>query len=142
MEDVLMTVRIGACLTAIALIAIPSVIHASGKHLTVTMNALNGSGQSGTATIARASGGHITVTIDLNGEPASASEPAHIHPGTCANLNPVPKAVLSPVVDGRSVTTLPSPTSSTGHRAIVVHKGSGADMKTYVACGDIPAPNG
>jgi hypothetical protein len=137
-----MTVRIGACLIAIALVALPSVIHAKSKHLSVTMNALNNSGQSGSATIARASGGHITVTIDLNGEPSGASEPAHIHPGTCANLNPVPKAVLSPVVDGRSVTTLAAPTSSTGNRAIVVHKGTGADMNTYVACGDIPQPNG
>ena len=136
-----MSVRFGACLVAIALIAIPSLTHASGKHLSVTMNALNSSGQSGTATISRASSGHITVTIDLSGEPSGASEPAHIHPGTCANLDPVPKAVLSPVVDGRSVTTLPAPTSSSsGHRAIVVHKGTGADMKTYVACGDIPTP--
>jgi len=135
-----MNIRIGACLTAIALIAMPVAIHAMGKHLSVTMNALNGSGQSGSATIARASGGHITVTIDLNGEPAGASEPAHIHPGTCANLDPLPKAVLSPVVDGRSVTTLPAPAATPGSRAIVVHKGTGADMKVYVACGDIPAP--
>ena len=136
-----MSVRIGLCLAAIALLALPSAIQASGKHLTVAMNALSGSGQSGTATIARASGGHITVTIDLSGEPTGASEPAHIHPGTCANLDPVPKVVLSPVVDGRSVTTIPAPTSSSsGHRAIVVHKGTGDGMKTYVACGDINAP--
>lgn len=138
-----MSVRIGVCLAAIALLALPSAIQASGKHLTVKMNALNGSGQTGTATITRASGGHVTVTIDLSGEPTGASEPAHIHPGTCANLDPVPKAVLSPVVDGRSVTTIPAPTSSSsGHRAIVVHKGPGDDMKTYVSCGDIPAPSG
>lgn len=135
-----MSFRLGACLAVIALLAVSSTIQASPKHLSVTMNALNGSGQNGTAKVSRASGGHITVTIDLNGEPSGVSEPAHIHPGTCANLDPVPKAVLSPVVDGRSVTTLPAPTSTSGNRAIVVHKGTGADMKTYVACGDIPAP--
>ena len=92
-----MSFRLGACLAVIALLAASSAIQASAKHLSVTMNALNGSGQTGTA-------------------------------------------VLSPVVDGRSVTTLPAPTSTSGNRAIVVHKGTGADMKTYVACGDIPAP--
>jgi hypothetical protein len=134
-----MRFRIAVLLAVLALAVLPAASHASSKHITVTMNALNGSGQSGTATLTRASGGHITVTIDLNGEPTGASEPAHIHPGTCANVNPVPKAVLSPVVDGRSVTTLPAPTSNPGARSILVHKGTGADMKTYVACGDIPA---
>jgi Cu/Zn superoxide dismutase len=127
-------------MVAVIVLLMPSVISASSKHVTVTMNALNGSGQSGTATIARGKPGNLTVTIDLNGEPAGASEPAHIHPGSCADLNPIPKVVLSPVVDGRSVTTIAAPTSNPGARAIVVHKGTGADMKTYVACGDIPAP--
>jgi Cu/Zn superoxide dismutase len=127
-------------MVAVIVLLMPSVISASSKHVTVTMNALNGSGQSGTATIARGKPGNLTVTIDLSGEPAGASEPAHIHPGSCADLNPIPKVVLSPVVDGRSVTTIAAPTSNPGARAIVVHKGTGADMKTYVACGDIPAP--
>ncbi len=132
---------LGLLAAAIALLAISSVTSASTKHITVTMNALNGSGQTGTATIAHGKTGNLTVTIDLNGEPAGASEPAHIHPGTCADLNPIPKVVLSPVVDGRSVTTIAAPTSANpGARSIVVHKGTGADMKTYVSCGDIPTP--
>jgi Cu/Zn superoxide dismutase len=136
-----MKFRLWCVLALIMLAAVPSALSAKSKHVTVTMNALNGSGQSGTATIARASGGNLTVTLDLSGEPTSASEPAHIHPGTCADLNPIPKAVLSPVVDGRSVTTIAAPTTpNPGARAIVVHKGSGADMKTYVSCGDIPTP--
>lgn len=125
-------------LALVLVAAIPGVTAAKSKHLTVNMQALSGSGQSGTATIARTSGGNLTVTIALSGEPAGVSEPAHIHPGSCANVNPVPKVVLSPVVDGKSVTTIPAPTSSPGARSILVHKGSGADAKIYVACGDIP----
>jgi hypothetical protein len=133
-----MKIRYALALALVLLAATPGVISARSKHISVTMQALNSSGQSGTATIARASGGNLTVQIALTGEPAGVSEPAHIHPGTCANLNPIPKVVLSPVVDGKSVTTIPAPTSTPGARSIVVHKGSGADEKIYVACGDIP----
>ncbi len=126
-------------LALVLIAAIPGVTTAKSRHLTVNMLALNSSGQSGTATIARASGGNLTVTIALTGEPAGVSEPTHIHAGACANVNPVPKVVLSPVVDGKSVTTIPAPTSTPGARSIIVHKGSGADAKIYVACGDIPA---
>jgi hypothetical protein len=134
-----MKIQSGLALVLILVAASPGIISARSKHITVVMQALNGSNQSGTATIARASGGNLTVHIALTGEPAGVSEPAHIHPGTCANLNPIPKVVLSPVVDGNSVSTIPAPTSTPGARAIVVHKGSGADEKIYVACGDIPA---
>ncbi len=121
--------------------ALPGALLASSKHLSVTMNALNSSGESGTATIKRASNGQLTVTINLTGEPSGASQPAHIHGGSCANLDPVPKVTLNPVVDGKSETTIPAPPSgSTGARSIVVHKGTGDDLKTYVACGDIVKP--
>ncbi|HXW51139.1 MAG TPA: hypothetical protein VEJ41_04040 [Candidatus Acidoferrales bacterium] len=114
---------------------------AGAKQLSFDLKALNGSGESGTATIAPGADGNLVVTINLTGEPAGASQPAHIHPGTCANLNPVPKTILSNVVGGKSVTTIPRPTTPvTGARSIVVHKGPGADMSTYVACGDIPSP--
>ncbi len=114
---------------------------ASARQLSFPMHAVGSSGESGTATIAKNSDGKLVVTVTLTGEPSGASQPAHIHPGTCDKLDPVPKAVLSNVVDGKSVTTLPAPaTPMTGARSIVVHKGSGADMSTYVACGEIPSP--
>lgn len=132
-----MNMRLGIALMLVTCVLIlPGALSAKSRH-TITMNALNGSGQSGTATIKK-SGSNLVITINLTGEPAGASEPAHIHPGSCANPNPVPKAVLSPVVDGKSVSTIPKPTTHTeGARSILVHKGGGADMKVYVACGDL-----
>jgi hypothetical protein len=133
-----MKFRLGFVLALIALVALPGMIQAKSKNLSVAMKALSGSGQSGTATISSPSGGHQTVTIDLSGEPKGASEPAHIHPGSCAKLNPVPKVALKPIVDGRSVTTIPA-LGSGGTWAIAVHKGMAGAMNTYVSCGDTPA---
>ena len=135
-----MKLRLGIVLALIAVLGLSGALTAQARHLSFDLHALNGSGQSGTATIARAPHGQLLVTITLTGEPAGASEPAHIHPGTCADVDPVPRAKLNDVVDGKSVTTIPAPTSTPGARSIVVHKGAGADAKIYVACGDIPSP--
>jgi hypothetical protein len=126
---------------ALVLVSALSLLAAAGaKQISFPMNALNNSGESGTATIARAAGGKLVVTITLTGEPAGISQPAHIHPGTCDKLDPVPKTVLTDVVGGKSVTTIPAPSQPmTGARSIVVHKGPGADIGTYVACGEIPS---
>lgn len=126
---------------AFVLVSALSLLSAAGaRQLSFNMNALNNSGETGTATIARAAGGKLVITITLTGEPAGVSQPAHIHPGTCAKLDPVPKTVLTDVVGGKSVTTVPAPSQPmTGARSIVVHKGPGADMSTYVACGEIPS---
>ena len=132
-----MKFRFGFALALVALVALSGTILASTEHLTATMHALGGSGQSGTATISSPVGGKQTVTIDLSGEPKGASEPAHIHPGSCAKPNPVPKAALKPVVEGRSVTTIPALGSKAGALAILVHKGMGADMNSYASCGDV-----
>jgi hypothetical protein len=133
-----MKFRVGLVLALVALVALSGTILASTKHATAPMKALGGSGQSGTATITSPVGGKQTVTVDLSGEPKGASEPAHIHPGTCAKPNPVPKAVLKDVADGRSVSTI-SALPSKGSWSILVHKSMGGGMNTYVSCGDIPA---
>jgi len=132
-----MKFRLGLVLALVALVVLSGAIQAKSKNLAVTMRALSGSGQSGTATLTSPSGGHQTLTIDLNGEPKGASEPAHIHPGTCAKPNPVPKFVLKPVVDGRSVTTIPALAPKGSTWTILVHKGDMAAMNSYVSCGDI-----
>lgn len=133
-----MKMRLGIVVALMVIVALPSVTAARLRQLSLDLHALNASGQDGKATIAKGSNGTLVVTITLSNEPAGASEPAHIHPGTCADINPVPKVVLSDVVDGKSVTTIPAPSATPGARSIVVHKGTGADMSTYVACGDIP----
>jgi hypothetical protein len=132
-----MKFRLGLVLALIALVALPGTIQAKSKNLTVTMHALGGSGQSGLATFTSPSGGHQRVTIDLNGEPKGAREPVHIHPGSCAKPNPVPKVVLKDVVDGRSVTTIPALAPKGSMWTILVHKGDMAAMNSYVSCGDV-----
>ncbi len=106
---------------------------------TIKMGAQNGSGQNGTATIVTKGTG-VMVTVTVSNEPKGASEPAHIHAGTCAKLNPVPWKPLSNVVGGVSTTTVPGVTTAqlTGKTkyAINVHK-SAAQIKVYVSCGGI-----
>lgn len=112
--------------------------------VTLTMSPQNGSNESGTATLTQ-TGKDVQVAIDLQNAPAAA-QPAHIHPGTCAKLDPAPKYPLSNVVNGKSMTTVKNAQLSDlagGSFAINVHK-STDDLKTYVSCGDItmasPAP--
>lgn len=103
----------------------------------VKISAQNGSGESGTAELTNA-GDKTKVVVTLDGEPASASQPAHIHKGSCANLDPTPAYALPNVVNGRSEATVDEPLDDLKEEsyAINVHK-SASDLKTYVACGDI-----
>jgi hypothetical protein len=96
----------------------------------------NGSGESGVATLTQ-SGGSLVVKLALTG--ASGQQPAHIHKGTCAKLNPAPAYPLTTVSGGASTTTLKTVTLSqltSGTYAINVHK-STTDIKDYVACGNL-----
>lgn len=110
----------------------------SGKKIDINMGAMNGSKQDGSAS-AEAKGSGVLVTVKVFNEPKGASEPAHIHKGTCKKLDPAPFKPLSNVVDGKSVTTVAGVTIDElkkGTYAINVHK-SAADLKTYVSCGDL-----
>jgi len=110
----------------------------SAHSMTINLGAQNGSKQDGQAFLNDTSGG-LKVKIALKNEPAGASEPAHIHQGTCAKLNPAPWKALSNVVNGTSVTTLPGVTLAQlkkAHYAINVHE-SAANLKHYVSCGDL-----
>src|SRR3954447_19534982 len=102
----------------------------------VTMNEQNGSGESGGATLSEVNG-QLVVTLDLANGP-STPQPAHIHRGTCANLDPVPLYPLNNVVNGRSETTLSITLADVmnGEYAINVHK-SATEAKVYVSCGDL-----
>jgi Cu/Zn superoxide dismutase len=106
--------------------------------LDVKLGEQNKSNQTGSVTIADVSGG-VKVTIALKNEPAGASEPAHIHMGTCDKLNPAPWKPLNNVVSGSSVTTLSGVGVAglkKGTYAVNVHE-SAANLAHYVACGDI-----
>ena len=107
--------------------------------LTVQMTAQNGSGQDGTAVLTQTPGGLQVVVSVKNG--TAAAQPAHIHPGTCATLNPAPQYPLNSLTNGTSTTVLTGVTLAqltAGTFAINVHK-STSDLGTYVSCGNIKA---
>lgn len=110
----------------------------SKNAMTINMGAQNGSKQNGQAWLNDTSAG-LRVKIQVHNEPAGASEPAHIHQGRCASLNPAPWKGLSNVVNGVSVTTIPHLTVADLKKAkyaINVHE-SASNLKRYVSCGDI-----
>src|SRR5437016_3417406 len=92
---------------------------------TVTLNEQNGSGETGTATLTDLGNGMVRVDVAVNGEPAGASQPMHIHKGTCANLDPNPAYPLKNLENGTSstqVTTtlqalMASPFAINGHKS-------------------------
>ncbi|MCL5110701.1 MAG: hypothetical protein M1401_17930 [Chloroflexi bacterium] len=108
------------------------------SNVTVDMTAQNNSGQTGTATL-EPMGNQTKVTINITPGPAGVSQPAHIHMGTCDNLNPVPEYPLNPVVNGQSVTTINVSLQQleSQQRAVNVHQ-SAQNLNTYVSCGDLP----
>ena len=108
------------------------------ESMTVRIGAQNKSGESGTARLTAQGADKTRVEISLKGAPKGVEQPAHIHEGSCAKLDPKPKHGLENVVDGKSSTVVPAGLADLrkGNLAINVHK-SKEDIKTYVACGDI-----
>jgi hypothetical protein len=102
---------------------------------TVKLESQNSSGESGTATLTP-EGNSTKVVLNVSG--ADGTQPTHIHKGTCDKLDPKPAFPLSPVVNGKSTTTVKVPlkTLTSGEYAINGHK-SAQDLKTYVFCGNI-----
>ena len=96
-----------------------------------------GSGQTGTATLTDA-GGFTDVVIEVSGDPVSDSQPAHIHEGTCEDLNPEPAFGLPNVDGGVSEATLEVAFAdlANGTYAINLHR-SNTDLETYTSCGNI-----
>lgn len=105
--------------------------------VTVTMNELNQSGQSGTATLtARGSDTEIVVTLSAG---AMQSGAIHVHSGQCGdNLGGV-EHPLTKFSGESSTTTLAGVSLSSllnGDRAINAHKAD--DASVYTACANIP----
>ena len=107
--------------------------------VTINLTAINGSGVSGTAQLMD-KGAQTEVVVNVQGEPASASEPMHIHSGQCGPTLGKVVYPLKNVEGGTSDTTVNATLASlqTGNFAINVHE-SAAQITTYVACGNIPA---
>jgi hypothetical protein len=111
---------------------------ASSDEVIVDLDEVNGSGESGTATLT-AVGDRTRVVLELR-DPTTDSQPAHIHEGSCGpTLNAQPLHGLLNVMQARSETTVNVPLSevTAGGLAINVHQ-SDAALDTYVACGNLP----
>jgi Cu/Zn superoxide dismutase len=115
---------------------------AQGQSTTMSLASQNNSGMSGTAVITELPGGKLRVEIRANGA-GPGPQPAHIHQGTCANLDPAPKFTLMPLTNGASTTevegSLRDMTASP--HAIHLHKAPD-ELPVYVACADIRADVG
>ena len=108
-----------------------------GGNLAVPLVAQNDSGQDGEATLSEVDSDTTRVVLEVESPPANP-QPAHIHRGSCENLDPQPAYGLENVVDGASTTEV-----SVGIEDLVgqgfavnVHK-SADEAQVYVACGDI-----
>jgi hypothetical protein len=120
-----------------AFVAASVSVGAAGDHRVFSIDAQNGSGEHGTVTLT-AMGDKTKVEIALVGTPAGVAQPAHIHPGPCAKLDPKPTYPLSPVVDGISVTDVNAPMDTLAKATISVNvHESASKLMNYVACGDL-----
>lgn len=119
--------------------------------ITVELVEVNGSGQSGTATLVLGNVGAIdvyTVRIEL-GPAVDSRQMAHVHSVTCAeyaeltDLDEQLATVQSPLTDvvaGESETANISGSTTAGGRSINIHEPN--QPYPAVACGDIPPAGG
>jgi hypothetical protein len=108
-----------------------------GSAVDVELSEQQNSGQSGTATLTSVGQGRTKVVVTLS-NPPGVPQPAHIHPGSCDEIDPMPAYGLTNLRDGTSTTTVDASIEDlrSGRFAINVHK-SDAEIQTYVACGGI-----
>ncbi len=97
----------------------------------------NASSELGTVTLT-ALGPKTRVVVALANAPTDIAQPAHIHAGSCAKLDPKPKFPLTNVLDGTSTTLIDMPLAKLvdGGFAVNVHKSTN-EIASYVACGDL-----
>ena len=138
-------VRKGTCvivgLLALVATGCGSESNSSGSStMTVDLNEQSASGESGSATLT-AEGNKTKVVIDLQGN--SSAQPAHIHKGSCADLDATPEYALADVKGGTSTSTVDAKLDDLrdGAFAINVHK-SADEIETYVACGNVGEGDG
>lgn len=133
-----MILRIAA-VTAVLALGASALAVAADKPVTYNLQAQNGSGETGTVTLAPTDDGKGTVVTVVTKGQGADPQPVHVHKGPCAKLDPKPTWPLKTLQDGKSTTTLsdvPISTLTDGAYAVNVHK-STSDIQTYVACGDL-----
>jgi hypothetical protein len=100
----------------------------------LSLETLNGSGVTGSVTLTAIEEARTMVVVEV--DPAGHPDmPAHIHPGTCAELVPQPRYPLANVVDGRSTTEVNASLDEllAGDVALNLHA-SNQEMQLYTAC--------
>lgn len=122
---------------ALLLVAAAACSTAPPRTERLELETLNGSGVTGTVTLTEMSSTRTRVEIEV--DPAGHdSMPAHIHPGSCAELVPQPTHPLENVVAGHSVTEVAASLDDLlrGGQALNLHR-SNAEMDVYAACVDL-----
>jgi len=105
--------------------------------LTLALEEQNDSGISGEVELSPTSEGALEVEIEVDGSDGGP-HPAHIHEGSCDDLNPEPAFPLEDVVDGESQTTVEISVEDlvATEYAVNVHE-SAENADVYVACADV-----
>src|SRR5215208_473046 len=76
------------------------------KVVRITLIDENGSGEDGSAQLTDQGDGTTKVELLMLNVPEGAEQPAHIHKGTCANLDPKPAYPLNTIVNSKSTTVV------------------------------------
>ncbi len=100
----------------------------------LTLGTLNDSGVTGSVTLTAVGEERTLVVVEV--DPAGHPDmPAHIHPGTCAELVPQPRYPLANVVEGSSTTEVSASLDEllAGDVALNLHM-SNQEMQLYTAC--------
>jgi LPXTG-motif cell wall-anchored protein len=129
------TIALG-CGLVLGLLMGTTIVAAQEQSTTLQLAQQNNSGISGTATFTPSGGG---LRVDLKVTSAGAGpQPAHIHPGTCAQLDPTPQFTLASVANGSSTSTIQTTFQAlvASPHAVHMHK-STDEVSVYVACADI-----
>ena len=133
---------LGLAFAAAMLVGLSSPASAQGQSITLSLASQNNSGIGGTAIVTELPGGKLRVEIRASGS-GPGPQPAHIHQGTCANLDPAPKFTLTSLTNGVSTTEVDGslPDLMVSPYAIHLHKAPD-ELPVYVACADLRADGG
>lgn len=125
-----------AVIAAFILLSAAPFAQAANRTLTVKLDAMNGSGENGTATFTEQGEKTLVVIALANG--SAVRQPSHLHTGTCSDYTPRPAYGLSDVVNGASHTVVDASFDklTTGNLIVNVHK-SYDDIATQAACGPV-----
>ena len=118
-------------------LVLPACAASQAESRTLELTTLNDSGVTGSAVLTDLGDGTTRVEVDV--DPAGHPDmPAHIHPGTCADLVPQPLYPLENVIDGQSETVVEASLDElfTGDLALNLHISS-QDFGTYTACAEL-----